>query len=451
MVATWWLHGKVDDMARPRKTDAPNLTQAQDLTAGLIERLTCPPGKQQAFLRDSDTKGLRVRVTAAGAKSFVYERKLDRQTIRRTIGDVSTWSIDQARVEARRLGVMLDGGTDPRELDRQQQEAKEAARVTKLEAEKYTLANLLNAYCDYLKSLERISHKAARTIFRVHVIEAWPKVAALPANEVTGEQIADMMRKVIEQGKDRTSNKLRSYIRAAYQVALASRSKPSIPLAFKAFNVRSNPASDTMPDETANRADKRPLSADELRQYWQAIKPMPGFIGSVLRLHLLTGGQRIEQLCNLLTSNVGADTITLLDGKGRPGKAPRPHTVPLIEAAATALHGCNPQGAYALSLTGGKTHLSSAAFSRWSCAAGAGIVDFQAKRIRSGVETILASARISSDHRGRLQSHGISGVQARHYDGHDYLDEKRHALETLFRLLEGLPVNSGNVVQLKAA
>jgi hypothetical protein len=33
-----------------------------------------------------------------------------------------------------------------------------------------------------------------------------------------------------------------------------------------------------------------------LRTYWQAIKPMPGFIGSVLRLHLLTGGKRIEQL-----------------------------------------------------------------------------------------------------------------------------------------------------------
>jgi hypothetical protein len=43
-------------------------------------------------------------------------------------------------------------------------------------------------------------------------------------------------------------------------------------------------------------ADKNPLSADKLRTYWQAIKPMPGFIGSVLRLHLLTGGKRIEQL-----------------------------------------------------------------------------------------------------------------------------------------------------------
>ena len=46
------------------------------------ERLTCPAGKQQAFMRDSEAPGLRVRVTAAGAKSFVYEAKLNRQTMR---------------------------------------------------------------------------------------------------------------------------------------------------------------------------------------------------------------------------------------------------------------------------------------------------------------------------------------------------------------------------------
>ena len=36
-----------------------------------------------------------------------------------------------------------------------------------------------------------------------------------------------MMRLVIEAGKARTANKLRSYLRAAYEIAKASRSKPS--------------------------------------------------------------------------------------------------------------------------------------------------------------------------------------------------------------------------------
>ena len=116
-------------MARPKKSEAPDLADRVNLTAGAIERLTCPAGKQQAFMRDSEAPGLRVRVTAAGAKSFVYEAKLNRQTIRRTIGDVKLWRIEQARTEARRLAVVLDNGHDPREIERQQQAEREAAKA----------------------------------------------------------------------------------------------------------------------------------------------------------------------------------------------------------------------------------------------------------------------------------------------------------------------------------
>ena len=116
-------------MARPKKNEAPDLSERVNLTAGAIERLTCPAGKQQAFMRDSEAPGLRVRVTSAGAKSFVYEAKLNRQTIRRTIGDVKSWSIELARTEARRLAVVLDKGQDPREIERQQQAAKAAEKA----------------------------------------------------------------------------------------------------------------------------------------------------------------------------------------------------------------------------------------------------------------------------------------------------------------------------------
>lgn len=341
-----------------------------------------------------------------------------------------------------------DGGR-PAILAARQQE-KAAAIEAKKQAAVYTLAGLLTDYCDYLEQLGRPSHKDARSIFANHVLEPWPKVAALPAREVTGEQVADMMRRALELGKGRTANKLRSYVRAAYQTARAARSKASIPLRFKGYNVTSNPAADTEPDESANKADKRPLSADELRTYWQAIKPVPGFKGAVLRLHLLTGGQRIEQLVNLKTADATKDSITLFDGKGRPGKPPRPHTLPLIPTAAAALRECNPQGLFALSTDGGVTHLAATTLSAWAVeAVGDKIPDFQAKRIRSGVETLLASARISSEIRGRLQSHGISGVQARHYDGHDYMDEKRHALVTLHKLVT--TSKAGNVIPFKAA
>ena len=140
-------------MARPLKDKAPDLHAAQDLTAGLIERLTCPSNKAQAFMRDTKAPGLRVRVTIAGAKSFVFEAKLNRQTIRRTIGDVRAWTIDAARSEANRLRVTLDAGTDPREVERDQQAAaveKKAAAAAKVEADKVAALIVGEVWTDYV-------------------------------------------------------------------------------------------------------------------------------------------------------------------------------------------------------------------------------------------------------------------------------------------------------------
>ncbi len=154
MVATW----KGSMMTRPKKSDAPDLSEAQDLTAGLIERLTCPTGKPQVFLRDTQAPGLRVRATPAsvknpdGIKAFVFEAKLNRQTIRRTIGDVRAWTIENARKEANRLRVTLDSGTDPRKLELDQQ----AANAAKLKADKQFAVTVGEAWAVYVD--ERKSH-----------------------------------------------------------------------------------------------------------------------------------------------------------------------------------------------------------------------------------------------------------------------------------------------------
>ena len=134
-------------MARPSKSTPLDLTQTHDLTVGTIELLTCPEGKAQAFLRDSKAPALRVRVTPAGAKSFVFEAKLNRQTVRRTIGDVRSWTIEAARTEANKLRVTLDQGDDPRELQRQR-EAQQAAKMTANKVQALTVGEV---WTDYLE------------------------------------------------------------------------------------------------------------------------------------------------------------------------------------------------------------------------------------------------------------------------------------------------------------
>lgn len=138
-------------MARPR-TDSPvDLAAPHDLTVGLIERLQCPPGKSQAFLRDGKGNGLRVRITNKNAKSFVFEAKMAERNIRLTLGDVDTWAIDEARVWARQQQAMVDAGADPRDVKSRRAAQREAEREKeKAEAEKQALTGL-TAWAEYIE------------------------------------------------------------------------------------------------------------------------------------------------------------------------------------------------------------------------------------------------------------------------------------------------------------
>lgn len=127
------------------------------------------PAKPQAFLRDTKAPSLRVRVTAAGVKAYVFEAKLNRRNIRRTIGDVRDWAIEAARAGARRLAVLIDEGTDPRELERQQAEAAERLKAeAHAQAEAATVAQTAQAltvgtaWATYIA--ERRPHRASGTM-----------------------------------------------------------------------------------------------------------------------------------------------------------------------------------------------------------------------------------------------------------------------------------------------
>lgn len=89
-----------------------------NLSVGRIADFKCPAGKPQAFLRDLRSPWLAVRATASGAKSFVFESKLNGATIREVIGDVGAWDIDSARQAANEKKTLVDRGVDPRQLKR---------------------------------------------------------------------------------------------------------------------------------------------------------------------------------------------------------------------------------------------------------------------------------------------------------------------------------------------
>src|SRR3990167_11526648 len=87
------------------------------LTVGRIEGFKCPPEKSQAFLWCAEVPGLGVRATpSSNEKRYIFQAKVNGQSMRITIGKVSVWSIPEAQVEARRLQVLIDKGHDPRQV-----------------------------------------------------------------------------------------------------------------------------------------------------------------------------------------------------------------------------------------------------------------------------------------------------------------------------------------------
>lgn len=87
----------------------------------------------------------------SGAKSYIFESKLNRKTIRITIGDVRVWGLADARKEANRLQSLVDRGTDPRQ-DRKDKISEAESRAA---LERRAQTTVGEAWDYYLDSHER--------------------------------------------------------------------------------------------------------------------------------------------------------------------------------------------------------------------------------------------------------------------------------------------------------
>ncbi|MDO8732704.1 MAG: integrase family protein [Actinomycetota bacterium] len=305
-------------MARPKKTDAPDLGEAQDLTAGLIERLTCPAGKLQTFMRDAKAPGLRVRVTPAsaknpdGIKAFVFEAKLNRQTIRRTIGDVRAWTIEAARTEANRLRVSLDAGADPREVERDRQAAaveKKAAAVAKVEADKVAALTVGEVWAAYIE--ERRPHWGDLH-YRDHIDKA--KAGGLPSGRRGGGKqltkpgplaalmplaLKDLDQATIEAWAAKEGKTRASSARLAWRLLTVFLTWCGEQSEYAALLPAKNPAKTKKARESLGKAGTKSdvLQREQLAAWFAAVQQIQNpVIAACLQFMLLTGARPGEVL-----------------------------------------------------------------------------------------------------------------------------------------------------------
>ncbi len=289
-------------MARPKKTDALDTAQAIDLTAGAIERLACPAGKQQAFLRDTKAPGLRVRVTSAGHKSFVYESKLNRQNIRRTIGDVRAWTIEQARSEARRLAVLIDGGVNPSEQERQQQAEREAKNA-RAAAQAVTVGEAWAAYIEarrphwsalHLRDNLNLARPGGEPAKRgKRITEPGPLHHFMP------QRLADVSPDVVQAWAEREGQARPTQARLALRLLRAFLNWCTERTDFAAIVPAQNPAKSRRAREALGKAGVKSdaLLREQLPVWFAAVRAIgnPG-ISAYLQTLLLTGARPGELL-----------------------------------------------------------------------------------------------------------------------------------------------------------
>ncbi len=129
------------------------------LTAGRRDDFTCPADKPQAFLWDTEAPALALRVTPTGRKTYVFESRLNGATIRVNIGTAADWPIEKARTRAQDLKRLVDAGTDPREVERQQQAAKAASKAAAA-VQSVTVGEGWNAYMEARRPHWGVRHHA---------------------------------------------------------------------------------------------------------------------------------------------------------------------------------------------------------------------------------------------------------------------------------------------------
>lgn len=409
--------------------------------------------------------GFALRVTR-GSKSWILNYYVEGRQRRMTLpvgyGESPLWGPRRARSEAAKVKTSVHAGADPI-ADQQAKRDARLAVIAEADARKHqTLGALLEAYVADMRRGGKASARSVERCLYLHVESAWPKLWTKPAATITEDELLDVVAKLANEGKLREAGKLRAYLRAAYAAAVRARRNATAMPELRAMKITHNPAADLETVEGGGGAPRqRALSAVELRAYWRRVCELPEQDRALMTFHLLTGGQRVEQLARLTADDFDSETLAvrLFDGKGR-RRVPRIHDVPLIPDALAALETMRgDRGPFLFTITAGATGAAYAVLQHRVTAACEAMMEagelekgaFTVGDLRRTVETRLAASGVGLEVRAQLQSHGLGGVQAKHYDRHDYLSEKRAALEKLRALCEVNPAEPkpGNVTPIR--
>lgn len=315
------------------------MTSKTRLTANRVLAFACPENLSQTFLNDTDTKGLALRATIKGNKAFVFETKLNRKTIRVTIGDVSIWTIEDARKEARRLKMLCDAGTDPR-FDKVEKLAANQARLDHIKRQQLTLGDVWQRYLEsqrhrwgerHYQDHIRLVHRGGTT-YGVKIIKM-TKPAVLA--DLLDCRLSDLSSNRLEQWLNEQTAQRPTQAALAFRLLRAclnwcEEQSDLVGLIPKQSH-QTKKVRQAVPKSNA-RDDC--LQKEQLACWFSAVQSIPNLSISTYLQVLLLIGSRCEELMELRWENVDFDwhSIRLRD------KVMGERTIPLTPYVATLLN-----------------------------------------------------------------------------------------------------------------
>lgn len=393
-----------------------------------IERDGLPEGVERLTVKDSEVKGLELRLSAKGGRSWAVSKRVAGQQRRFTLPHSSRLSLAEARRAAIALLDEVHRGRDP---IRERREARQKAKLARLGiGVAWSLAALIE---EYGAKVAKPAGQRSWEIRREHLRREYRALLDLPAAEMTEAMIWSVLDEATARGARVSGLRGLTYLRAVLRWAVQRRLIEHDPT--EAMPVRD------IRKAMAHKPRARVLSAAELAKLWPVLEADPGPYAAVMRLALLTG-QRRDELAGMRWRDLD---LARAEWHQPTNKADRPHLVPLSAAARAIVEAQPRQGELVFINRAGGTIAGPAG--NWQRALASfrkasGVTGWHVHDLRRTCATLLAGLKVDRGVIELLLNHAETGARggivAATYNRHSYAAEKREAVEHLARHIQGL-------------
>ncbi len=214
---------------------------------------------------------LGVRVNTSGEKVFIYRYFVDGKTRFIQLGLFPAMSLDEAGQKTREFAGLLKAGLDPKnELERMSRvrEAQEKA-----EAEKGSIKQLIETYIWKMKTDGKRTYADVLRRLEKDVYPVIPPTKK--AKEVTSLDIKQILTNMIQRGAIVQSNRVRSYLHAAFQYGLGADLDPANNRESVLFGLTMNPVSVIPRQGYAEKAGQNWLSLECVQKLMAIFEDVP--------------------------------------------------------------------------------------------------------------------------------------------------------------------------------